>query len=104
MLPNMSELFRRSALEGIAPTNFFNFTREGRLMLKRSISWGVLFALTASTALAQTATPTIETLQASAKALAGTDWPGTYLRLCIPTGSAADRVVPTINPDRLPHH
>ena len=55
MLPNMSELFRRSALEGIAPTNFFNFTREGRLMLKRSISWGVLFALTASTALAQTA-------------------------------------------------
>ena len=71
-------------------------------MLKRSISWGVLFALTASTALAQTATPTIENLQTSAKALAGTDWPGTYLRLCIPTGSAANRVTPTINPNDYP--
>ena len=71
-------------------------------MLQRSISWGVLFALTASTALAQTATPTIENLQTSAKALAGTDWPGTYLRLCIPTGSAANRVTPTINPNDYP--
>ncbi len=71
-------------------------------MLKRLIIWGVLFALTASTALAQTATPTIETLQASAKDLAGTDWPGTFTRLCIPTVSAAQRVVPTINPANYP--
>jgi metallo-beta-lactamase class B len=71
-------------------------------MLKRSISCGVLFALTAGTALAQSATPTIETLQSSAKALAGTDWPGVYMRLCIPTGAAAERVVPTINPADYP--
>jgi metallo-beta-lactamase class B len=46
--------------------------------------------------------PTIENLQTSAKELAGTDWPGTYLRLCIPTGSAANRVTPTINPNDYP--
>lgn len=71
-------------------------------MLKHSISAGVLLALTASTALAQSPTPTIESLQASAKALAGTDWAGTYTRLCIPTVPAAERVVPTVNPADYP--
>jgi metallo-beta-lactamase class B len=67
-------------------------------MLKRSISCGVLFALTTGTALAQT----IETLQSSAKAYAGTDWAGTYTRLCIPTIPAANIVVPTVNPADYP--
>jgi metallo-beta-lactamase class B len=62
------------------------------------MSWGVVFALTTGTALAQT----IETLQASAKAYAGTDWAGTYQRLCIPTIPAANVVVPTVNPADYP--
>ena len=70
-------------------------------MLKRSISCAVFFALSAGTALAQV-TPTIDNLQRSAKDLAGLDWPGTYLRLCIPGGSAATRVVPTVNPANFP--
>ena len=69
-------------------------------MLKHSISWGVVFALTTSTALAQA--PTVETLQSSAKAYAGTDWAGTYTRLCIPTVPAANGVVPTVNPADYP--
>lgn len=70
-------------------------------MMKRSFSCGVLFALTTGTALAQ-ATPTIDSLQRSAKDLAGTDWAGTHLRLCTPGGSAATRVVPTVNPANFP--
>src|SRR5690242_18702201 len=67
-------------------------------MLKPSSSLGVLFALTASTVLAQT--PTIDSLQRSAKVYAETDWAGTYTRLCIPTGGPL--VVPTINPANFP--
>jgi len=70
-------------------------------MFKRSIIWGAVFALTTGTALAQS-TPTIETLQESAKFYAGLDWPGTYLRLCIATGSAANRVLPSLNPADFP--
>jgi metallo-beta-lactamase class B len=70
-------------------------------MLKRSIIWSAVFALTTGTALAQS-TPTIETLQESAKFYAGLDWAGTYLRLCIPTGAEANRVAPTINPADYP--
>jgi metallo-beta-lactamase class B len=43
-------------------------------------------------AAAQTAAPTVDSLIGAAKVAAGTDWPGTFLRLCIPppsTGSAA---------------
>ncbi|MEF7614017.1 MBL fold metallo-hydrolase [Aquincola sp. MAHUQ-54] len=69
-------------------------------MLKHSMGLGVALALAAGAAPAQT--PTIEALQASAKAYAGTDWPGTYTRLCIPTISAANRVVPTIDPAGYP--
>jgi len=69
-------------------------------MLKSSISAGVLFALTTSVALAQSTT--IEALQASAKAYAGTDWAGTYTRLCIPTIPAAEQVKPTIDPADYP--
>ena len=70
-------------------------------MLKHSISCVALFALTASTALAQSA-PTIDSLQRSAKFFAGLDWPGTYMRLCIPTDTAATRVLPTLNPADFP--
>src|SRR5688572_9495903 len=68
------------------------------IMLSRSIRWGVFFALTTSTAMAQS----IETLQASAKFYAGTDWAGTFMRLCIPTIPAAERVIPTVNPANYP--
>jgi len=65
-------------------------------MLKHSVACGVLCALTASVALAQT----IDSLQRSAKDYADTDWAGTYTRLCIPTGGPA--VVPTVNPNNYP--
>src|SRR5688572_26166378 len=71
-------------------------------MLMRSISCGVLSALTMGTALAQSPTPTIDSLQRSAKFFAGLDWPGTYLRLCIPGDTAATRVLPTLNPANFP--
>jgi len=70
-------------------------------MLKRSISCGVLFALTTGAALAQT-TPTVASLQASAKEYADTDWAGTYLRLCQPTIPADQINKPTVNPDDYP--
>jgi metallo-beta-lactamase class B len=70
-------------------------------MFKRSIHVAVLCALGASTAMAQS-TPTVETLVASAKAYAGTDWMGTFQRLCVPTVSAANRVVPTVDPADFP--
>jgi metallo-beta-lactamase class B len=71
-------------------------------VISRRTSAGLLLALTASTALAQTPAPTIETLQASAKAYAGLDWAGTYTRLCIPTIPAAQRVTPTLDPANYP--
>lgn len=71
-------------------------------MLKHSMLWGAVCALVAGTASAQSAAPTIENLQASAKAYAGLEWPGTYTRLCIPTVDDANRVVPTINPADYP--
>ena len=55
-------------------------------MFKRSIRFAVLGAMTASTALVQA--QTIDSLQRSAKVYADTDWAGTYLRLCIPTGGS----------------
>jgi metallo-beta-lactamase class B len=57
--------------------------------------------MTAGTAVAQSATPTIEDLQASAKSYAGTDWAGTYTRLCIPSVSS-NLVVPTVDPGLYP--
>jgi metallo-beta-lactamase class B len=69
-------------------------------MSKRSFSAAALCAV-ASVAMAQS-TPTIESLQASAKAYAGLDWAGTFTRLCVPTISAANRVVPTVNPANYP--
>ena len=45
---------------------------------------------------------TVEDLQASAKALAGLDWTGTYMRLCVPTLPAEARLVPTVNPADYP--
>lgn len=40
--------------------------------------------LVAASATAQTAAPSVETYLSEAKAAAGTDWAGTFLRLCIP--------------------
>ncbi|HEY8475314.1 MAG TPA: MBL fold metallo-hydrolase [Chloroflexota bacterium] len=71
-------------------------------MFRRFLIGGALFALTVGQALAQPVEPTIETLQASAKALAGTDWPGVYMRLCIPTVGADERVTPTVDPNDYP--
>jgi metallo-beta-lactamase class B len=70
-------------------------------MLKYSISLGALCALTAGAAFAQS-TPTIESLQASAKAYAGLEWAGTFTRLCVPTISNANRVLPTVDPANFP--
>jgi metallo-beta-lactamase class B len=67
-------------------------------MLKRSIGACVLFALATGSALAQASNSTIEALQASAKEYAGTDWAGTYTRLCIPTIPESNRVLPTVDP------
>jgi metallo-beta-lactamase class B len=47
-----------------------------------SITGAILFAMV-RTASAQTPTPTVDYI-ATAKAAAGTDWAGTFLRLCIP--------------------
>ena len=65
-------------------------------MFRRSIICSAVFALTASTALAQT----VDSLQRSAKDYADTDWAGTFTRLCIPTGGPL--VVPTLNPANYP--
>jgi metallo-beta-lactamase class B len=67
-------------------------------MSKRLISCGALLALTIGVAQAQT----VETLVASAKDYADTDWAGTFTRLCIPTIPSANVVVPTVDPDDFP--
>ena len=71
-------------------------------LISRLTSASLLLALTAGTALAQTATPTIEALQASGKDYAGLEWPGTYMRLCVPSIPDADLVIPTLNPAFYP--
>ena len=67
-------------------------------MFKRSLIWGAVFALSASTALAQT----VATLQASAKEYADTDWMGTFQRLCVATVPNSQVVKPSIDPDQYP--
>jgi metallo-beta-lactamase class B len=62
----------------------------------------LLLMVSAASALAQSKDVTVEELQSSAKALAGLDWTGTYMRLCIPTAAEEDRISPTINPDDYP--
>jgi len=70
-------------------------------MSKLASCCGLLVALTTGVALAQ-ATPTVDNLQRSAKEQAGLDWPGTYVRLCVPSVSSATRVLPTLNPANFP--
>jgi len=68
---------------------------------RRSVIWGAIYTMIGATVSAPALSqpmPTVESLQASAKVYAGTDWAGTYTRLCIPTISAANVVPPTINP------
>src|SRR5262245_47311251 len=67
-------------------------------LISRIMAAGLLLALTATTAQAQT----IEQLPASAKTQAGLDWPGTYLRLCINTIPNNQQVLPTLNPANYP--
>ncbi|MCC6982461.1 MAG: MBL fold metallo-hydrolase [Bauldia sp.] len=64
----------------------------------------LLASVSAGTALAQQPPKdvTVESLQASAKALAGLDWMGTFMRLCIPTLPAEERNLPTLNPADYP--
>src|SRR5579863_7347965 len=53
------------------------------MKLPISITGAVLFAIV-GVASAQTPNPTVDSYIATAKAAAGTDWAGTFLRLCIP--------------------
>ncbi|MBI4474369.1 MAG: MBL fold metallo-hydrolase, partial [Acidobacteria bacterium] len=53
------------------------------------IGASVLLAVGTATASAQTAPTTVEGLLFAAKNAAGLEWPGTYLRLCIPPPPAA---------------
>jgi metallo-beta-lactamase class B len=46
--------------------------------------------------------PTVEQLQSSARALAGTDFPGVFRWLCAPNLPAEDRILPTVNPADFP--
>lgn len=50
-----------------------------------------IILMAAGTASAQTSSPTLDTYLGAAKAAAGTDWAGTFLRLCIPPPAAAGR-------------
>ena len=54
-----------------------------QMKLLISITGAVLFAIV-GIASAQTPNPTVDSYIATAKAAAGTDWAGTFLRLCIP--------------------
>jgi len=54
-----------------------------QMKLLISIAGAVLFAIV-GIASAQTPNPTVDSYIATAKAAAGTDWAGTFLRLCIP--------------------
>jgi len=75
-----------------------------------SIAGAVLFVIV-GTASAQTPSPTLDSYFATAKAAAGTDWAGTFLRLCIPpspgpqstggqAGTGAGRGTPARTPAR----
>ena len=55
----------------------------------KSYSIYILCCIAASIASAQTSPPTIDGYLGAAKAAAGTDWAGTFLRLCIPPPAAA---------------
>ena len=60
----------------------------------------LLATVGAGSGLAQSPDVTVEALQSSAKQLAGLDWTGTYMRLCIP--GAADMISPSVNPADYP--
>lgn len=71
----------------------------------RSVVWAAICALLAGTVAAPARAqgiPTVETLQASAKFYAGLEWAGTFTRLCVPTISSTNRVLPTVNPANYP--
>src|SRR5579862_7207817 len=53
-----------------------------------SIAGAFLFVIVAI-ASAQAPNPTVDSYIATAKAAAGTDWAGTFLRLCIPSSAAS---------------
>src|SRR4051794_40096770 len=87
-------------------------TLEEHLMKLHLLTTGAALAIAASTglALAQAAAPTapapaaavkpavtVESLQSAGKVAAGTDWPGTFLRLCIaPVATAAPVAAATV--------
>ena len=64
-------------------------------MKSLSIGFGVVLLVTLNcTAFAQTTPTTIDGLVSAAKVAAGTDWCGTFLRLCIPPPPAAPAAAP----------
>jgi metallo-beta-lactamase class B len=69
-----------------------------------SVGIGALLAVVAGMAIiasAQTAPATVDSLVSAAKAAAGTDWPGTFTRLCIPPPAAATpAAAPAATPTR----
>jgi metallo-beta-lactamase class B len=73
-------------------------------MKSLSIGIGLLVALVTinGVASAQTAPTTIDGLIAAAKTAAGTDWAGTFLRLCIPPAASPPAAAPAAAPPRTP--
>jgi metallo-beta-lactamase class B len=64
------------------------------VMKSRALGIGTMLAVTAGMGLASTQTlppTTVDSLVSAAKNAAGTDWPGTFLRLCITPPPAAQR-------------
>jgi len=72
------------------------------MQVRRLVAWSAISALMANPISALAQTTTIEALQASAKVYAGLEWPGTYTRLCVPSISSANQIVPTLNPALYP--
>jgi len=60
-----------------------------RKATKATLFSAASFLALVSIASGQTTPPTVDSYLATAKAAAGTDWAGTFLRLCIPTPPAA---------------
>jgi metallo-beta-lactamase class B len=70
-----------------------NHERWAHRMRSLTNSIGAIFLAAIGVASAQTPSPTIDSYLGAAKIAAGTDWAGTFLRLCIPppVGPAAGR-------------
>jgi metallo-beta-lactamase class B len=68
----------------------------------KSIAITIMFAMMALAAASAQTPAAIDTYLATAKAAAGTDWSGTFLRLCIPPPPAAAGAAPAAGARRIP--